>query len=101
MIFSIYFECSVLEYVPNVNTIAKNVRMKHTCFVNIIFLGCPILTAPGFGTISGGWWEGENVSFTCSPYTQMYGPDVRTCQSNTWTGQDTVCGQYNDIHLNY
>lgn len=41
------------------------------------------------------------MSFTCSPYTQMNGPDVRTCQSNnTWTGdQDTICGEYNYIHL--
>ena len=58
-------------------------------------LGCPILQAPKYGSISAvlnNPKSGDVVAFTCNDGYNLLGSDVRTClETAEWTGKAVSC----------
>ncbi|XP_078664783.1 sushi, von Willebrand factor type A, EGF and pentraxin domain-containing protein 1-like [Branchiostoma floridae x Branchiostoma belcheri] len=53
---------------------------------------CSALQAPSHGSISGTFFLGESVTFTCIAKYELVGSSTRTCQTTQqWTGSQPTC----------
>ncbi|XP_066283044.1 sushi, von Willebrand factor type A, EGF and pentraxin domain-containing protein 1-like [Branchiostoma lanceolatum] len=53
---------------------------------------CTQLQAPSHGTMSGGTFYGNQMTFTCDPGYEIFGSAVLTCQGNQqWSGTPPTC----------
>ncbi|CAH1263510.1 CSMD3 [Branchiostoma lanceolatum] len=53
---------------------------------------CIQLQAPSHGTMSGGTFYGNQMTFTCDPGYEIFGSAVLTCQGNQqWSGAPPTC----------